>query len=218
MTAVLAFTACEKSADTAPVAALTTAQTTAQTTTQTTAETTTETSTETTAETTVQTSAETATQPALSYVETAEKIDRYMGHFTSVYTMQHMEEYDKSELEETITVESTDVYDMSTEGAELKTYSTGEGKIIRLKFRFYRETGQSEVNIYILDDFIYCTTQIGYYSCFVFARDMTADLLHSTFEEHIVSGDDYYLLDRIGEQLIPTETDPLGENKRRFLP
>jgi hypothetical protein len=152
----------------------------------------------------------------LSYSEIEEKISDYINHFMTVYTMQINEDY-KDVRDETIVKEVSDVYDISTEGAEMIKYRTSDGKLIRVYFWIFGETYQAEVNFYFVDDFIYCTKLIKNYSCYMFGIDNSADFLYSTFDEYILSGEDYYQIDRIGERLIQTDTDPISDRMRGYL-
>jgi hypothetical protein len=99
------------------------------------------------------------------YNEVINEISKFMGQFKSIYTMTRSDDFDN---EKTITKETKIDEKVGTNGVEITTYRES-GNITRVEFYYLRETGQTKVNCYFLNDSVYVTSLFMDYSCQFFS-------------------------------------------------
>jgi hypothetical protein len=148
-----------------------------------------------------------------NYIEIKNKIGDYMDDFVNVYSSAYSDDF---EIDDKIKKEITVDEAYGTNGVQITKYINSKDESIRYFFWFMGEWGQTEENIYKIENFYYVTTLSHRYSTYsVYVGD--GDFLWSEFSEYIVINDDYFLIDRISESLVRIDENPISEYEKSYL-
>lgn len=111
-----------------------------------------------------------------------------IGNFLSDFRGQYISN-------DEIKMERRELAEASTEGGEIVRYKNNNGIILRYKICYYGEMGSSEVNYYLVNDYIYYSILREFYSSPIYIN--VTDILYRTLDEAVLFNGDYYTYDRI---------------------
>lgn len=121
-------------------------------------------------------------------VDVSQEIDEYLNDFVGLYTSNVIEE-----TEPAVIIEERDYPADSDNGALLVEYTDRSGRLLRYELCFYGETGNTVINYYFCEHFIWVHRQKNHYSSAVLDADYP-DILYSEDENWILMDEDVYLL------------------------
>lgn len=132
-----------------------------------------------------------------TYVEATESIDSFM----SKYIGKNSEGND-------ISIEQNEMLDYSEEGVTVNNFFNDQ-TLLRCQLISYGGIGKSECNYYLIDDFGYYTVLNSIYDSYPLTKSK-GEILYYSFDEYWICGDESYYIDRINEQLISCNQNPIS--------
>ena len=141
------------------------------------------------------------------------EIEEYRGRFIELYSSNTLSD-EFPDVEPEMIIEEHDFPSDSSEGASLTVYSRLSGKHLRYELHYYGETGNSVVNYYLCNNFVWVSRQNNYYSSLTLSAEYS-DVLYSTIENWIITDDAAYIMHDNGEL---EETDRARLENEIYMP
>ena len=124
----------------------------------------------------------------VSLLDILREIEEYKSRFIELYTSNASED-----TEAEMIIEKHDFPSDNDGGASLTVYSRLSGKHLRYELHYYGETGNSVINYYLCDNFVWISRQNNYYSSLTLSAEYS-DVLYSTMENWIITDDAAYIM------------------------
>lgn len=139
--------------------------------------------------------------PDIGTNEISQEIDEYV--------MKFMELYSSNALEDTkskIIIEEEEFPSDNENGALFTKYSDLSGKNLRYKIIYYGETGNTIINYYLCENFVWISRQINHYSSWILTEGYS-DILYSEIDNWIIMGETAYVMYDNGdlEEILKTQ-------------
>ena len=120
------------------------------------------------------------------------EMEKYKSRFIELYSSNALSD-EFPDVEPEMIIEEHDFPSDSSESASLTVYSALSGKRWRYEIHYYGETGNSVINYYLCNDFVWISRQNNYYSSLTLSAEYS-DVLYSTIENWIITDDATYIM------------------------
>ena len=124
----------------------------------------------------------------VSLLDILREIEEYKSRFIELYTSNASED-----TESEMIIAEHDFPSDNDGGASLTVYSRLSGKHLRYELNYYGEAGNSVINYYLCNNFVWLSRQNNYYSSLTLSVEYS-DVLYSTIENWIITDNAAYIM------------------------